>query len=551
MIGGEFPFYNFHQYLGTPVTIQYAAFYPINYLALCLSKLLLGNYFGTMEIIAVFHLIVAALGFFCLMRFFKLDEVSCLFGAVAWTFCGFVITVGNSWIQTVGYAAYLPWILLFSIKQICRFEVKSFLVLVMLKVCAVLLGNPQLFVYTMTFEVLTVAFLFFANKKTSSDSIDAGAKPDISPRPTLIKLISSFLANYIFVFLITLPLLLQTLHQTSMSAGRRQILSWDEYAAYSYKLNYWLNGLLAPFRAVDVNTQFELHFISHIGYLTLIFILISIISFKNKPENKQILVFSLLAVFSLLWASDVVVTKIIYQIPFYNRMRFPFKVAFFTSFYLIIISTFGFDKFLVALRNVNKISSSLVSTIVGLILILHVSNFLVLHAALPQNMFSKHLDVAPFDEPLRNIMSDGRVVSAGLDDVWDGEKIIPGFSAPLLGFDYATLWGLFHFGGYDTMVSEKTRLATLGIKDNPVYNLPANEPFRIPSDTLEHFRKWGVKWYVVDKAIPLSNNDTFKVFHSDRYRNVLIDPLAKPMAYWQEDLDGASNIHCKFNCKFN
>jgi hypothetical protein len=417
----------------------------------------------------------------------------------------------------------------------------------MLKVCGVLLGNPQMFVYTMTFEFLTVILLFFAHKKPSNDlPAKASSKTDTSLPPTLIKLLSSFIANYLCVFIITLPLIIQTLHQTSISAGRRQILSWDEYAACSYKLSYWLNGLLAPFRAVDITTQFELHFISHIGYLTLMFLLLAIISLKNRAEGRQIIVFCILAVFSLLWAGDIVVTKFFYQIPLYNRLRFPFKVAFFTSFYLVIIAAYGFDAFYDRLRSIKGLSRNAVTMIVASLLILHVSNFLILHAALPQNMFSKHRDAVPFDEPLREKMSDGRIVSAGLDDVWDGEKIIPGFSAPLLGFDYATLWGLFHFGGYDTMVSEKGRVAALGIKDNPVYNLPANEPFRIPSDTLEYFRKWGVRWYVVDKAIPLSGDGTFKLFHSDRYRNVLLDPLAKPLVYWQDDLKNTGMIHYRF-----
>lgn len=547
LIGGEFPFYNFHQYLGTPVTIQYAALYPINYIALCLSKLFLGNYFGTMEFIAVFHLIVAALGFYCLLRFFELKEVSCLFGAVAWTFCGFVITVGNSWIQTVGYAAFLPWILLFSIKQIYRFEVKSFLVLLVLKVCGVLLGNPQLFVYTMTFEFLTVIMLFFANKKNSADSINyAAARVDTLPSPTLIRFLSSFFTNYVFVFIITLPLILQTVQQTGISAGRRHILSWEEYAACSYKLTYWLNGLLVPFKAVDITTQFELHFISHIGYLTLIFLLLTVMSLKNRTDRNQILVFCMLAVFSLLWAGDVIVTKILYHIPLYNRLRFPFKVAFFTSFYLVIISAYGFDTFYNKLRSVKNISRTVVAIAVSLILIFHVSNFLILHAALPQSMFSKHLDAVPFDEPLQDKISAGRIVSAGLDDVWDGEKIVPGFSAPLLGFDYATLWGLFQFGGYDTMVSEKALMVTLGMKNNPVFNLPANEPFRIPSDTLEHFRKWGVRWYVADKAIPLGANTVFKLIYSDQHRNVLADPRAKPMVYWQENRTDSGTVHYNF-----
>lgn len=546
LLGREFPFYNFHQYLGTPVTIQYAALYPINYIALCLSKLFMGNYFGTMEFIAIFHLVVAALGFYYLMRFLGLLEVSCLFGAVAWVFCGSVITVGNSWIETLGYAAYFPWILLFSIKLMYRFKVKTFLVLVILKVLDLLLGNPQLFAYTMTFELLTVTLLFFAYKKSGINPMDHhSAIIDPTPSTSPLKFLSSLSASYFFVVIVALPVILQAVHQTGVSAGRKQLLSWDQYAANSFNLGYWFNGLITPFKVVDIKTQFELHFISHIGYLTLVFVLLSIVSLKNSVRGKHVLVFGVLAVLSLLWTNDVVVTKIIYHVPIYNRFRFPFRLAIFTSFYLIVMSTFGFDVFYNWLQSFKKMSRTVVAIALAILLIIHVSNFLILHAILPQNMFSRHFDAVPFNEPLREKFTDGRIVSAGLDDVWDGEKIIPGFSAPLLGFDYATLWGVFHFGGYDTMVSDKTQEATLGIKDNSVYNLPANEHFRVPSDTLEHFRKWGVKWYVVDRAIPLSDNDTFKLFHSDQYRNVLMDQQAKPLIYWLDGHQDAGNIHYK------
>jgi hypothetical protein len=547
LLGGEFPFYNFHQYLGTPVTIQYAALYPINYISLILSKLLVGNYFGTMEFIAVFHLIVAALGFYRLMRSFELEEASCFFGAVAWTFCGFVITVGNSWIQTIGFAAYLPWILLYSIKQVHRFDIRCFFILVILKVCDMLLGYPQLFVYTMTFEFLTVVLLYVVNYKHTAGTIDSiDANNAKSPRITFIRLLSSFTANYVVVFTITLPLILQTLHQASVSAGRSKLLSWDEYAAFSYTFKYWLNGLLVPFRDVDITTQFELNSISHIGYLTLLFIVIFMLNSKNRICSKQILVFCFLALLSLLWAGDVIVTKILYYVPFFNRLRFPFKVAFFTSFYLVMISTFGFDIFYKKMKSVNVISRKVFTTLIAVILIVHVSNFLILYAALPQKMFSRHLDPIPLKEPFREKLSEGRIVSAGRDDVWDGEKILPGFSAPLLGFDYATLWGLFQFGGYDPMVSEKNQLAALGIKNNPVFNLPANRPFNIPSDTLEHFRKWGVKWYVVDATIPLSGDSNFKFMYGDKHRNILMDPIARPLVYWQIKPDGITNLQYKF-----
>jgi hypothetical protein len=539
LIGGEFPFFNFHQYLGTPVTIQYATLYPINYLALCLSMMVFGNYFAAMEILAAVHLVVAALGFFYLLRFFKLDEMSCLFGALTWAFCGFVITAGNSWIQIIGFAAYLPWILFLAIRQIYRFDISIFGVLALLKVFEFFLGYPQLFIYTATFEFLTIVLLYGA---------DTGHDREIPERigfrrPSLLKVVLAYFANYAVVFVVCLPLILQTAYQTAVSANRKELLSWEVYAAYSYKLLYWVHGLFVPFRPVDITTQFDLQFLSHVGYLTILFVVAASLPLKSlrlSHQNSfpwlgvtQKTVFWLLALFSLLWAGDILITKILYHVPVFNRLRFPFKLCLYSSFYFIIIAASGFDTCWRWFRWVTRTRRTLVVVVMVMIMSLHVANFMVLYVVLPQQMFSHHLDPLPLAEPLAGKLTDGRIVSASLDDVFDGEKIIPGYSAPLLGFDYATLWGLYQFGGYDPMVSEKAQKAALGIKNNPVFNLPSNEPFGVPSETLEYFRKWGVRWYIVNKAIPLRHSSGFTLIEKDTRRNVLEDPLAKPMVYWQ------------------
>jgi hypothetical protein len=521
-----------------------------------------------MEIIAVFHLVVAAVGYYRLTRLFALDEISCVFGSLTWTFCSFVIFTGDSWIQTVGYAAYLPWILFYSLQQIYRFELKWFIALIFLKVCNMLLGYPQYFIYTMTFEFLTVICVWLSSKYIKL-SMHIDNRDKYSP-PSFIRLISAFICSYLVVIIVALPLVIQTLHQTSVSASRSQLLSWDEYVAFSYKLTYWLSGLVAPFKNAYPNTQFELHYLSNIGYLPLIFIAIAIVFITiTVAVNKDIInniskinirtltsqahisncvitiIFTLLAIVSLLWASDIGITKMFYHVPIYNRLRFPFKVGFFTSFFMVMVSTFGFDMIYSKLKS----SDLLVNTrniLITSILILHVINILVVNTAEPQRMFSRHFDIVPFDEPLKDIFADGRIVSASIDDVWDGEKIVPGFSAPLLGFDYATLWGVYQFGGYDPMVSYKNQSAAFNIKFNPVFNLPSDEPFSMHPDTLEYFRKWGVKWYVVDKRVPLPVNSEFQLYAGDSIRYILMDRSAKSLVYWKNYPNDTNTIRYVF-----
>lgn len=557
LLGREFPLYNFHQYLGMPVTIQYAAFYPPNYLALLFSKILTGHYFLGMEFLACFHLIITGLGMYRLLRIFRLHEASCFFGSVAWTFCGFVIIVGNSWIQFIGFAAYLPWITFCAFKLVNRFELRYFLLSIIFKVLALFLGYPQMFLYTITFEMVSVVMFYLAKQKSGAghDMNQTGDHPVIRA-PSAGRLLLVFACTYLSVLIIAMPLILQTLQQVGVSANRKQALSWDTYAAWSYDLSTWLKGLIAPFAHTDVATQFELHYISHVGYLTLLFIVIALVAlvrayvpFKDVSydsanlrdrrnefgsDRKLILGLLLMALLALLWSGDTIITRIVYYIPYYNRMRFPFKVAFFANFYLVMISAFGFEAFLRRIKSWKALSSKVIPVCVVVILLCHGANFLLVYTASPQRMFSRHFDQVPFDEPLRQMLQSGRIVSAGLDDVWDGNKIVPGFSAPLLGFDYATLWGLYHFGGYDPMVSAKNQAAAFGIKENPVFNLPADEPFFIPPETLEYFRTWGVKWYVVSKAIPLAHDTVFQLLSTDKYRYILADPLAKPLIFWPD-----------------
>lgn len=534
VLSGEFPFFNFHQYLGTPVTMHYASLYPIYYLALIFSNFLFGHYFASFEIIALFHLLLAAQGLFFFGRYFELDEASCLFGGLTWAFCSFVIIGGNSWIHITGLAAYLPWILLCTVRQCYSFSLKVFFILVFLKVCNLLLGYPQYFLYTATFEFLTVVLIGMFDSKTIK----------------FTKLLASFVLNYVCVVIASLPIILQAAWQTKASAYRSNPLSLNEYTSFSYNLKYWLKGLIDPFSSATFVTQFELHYLSFVGYLTLVFFFLYLYKRKELSGKCSALgtASTILFMLAVMWAGELIVTRLFYYIPLFNRMRYPFKLAIFGSFYITVVSILGFDLFLKQLSTYDFLTNKTVKIIASTVIAVQLGIFIVLYSFSPQRTFANHADPLPLSEPLSEIIADGRIVSASLDDVVSGSKLLPGFSAPYLGYDYATLWGLYHFGGYDPLVSQKGNRAALGIKNNPVFNLPADEPFSVPPDTLEHFRRWGVKWYVVNKAIPLEPGSPFRLISSDAYRNVLEDSLAKPMVYWQ---DGAGNASLNYRFTSN
>ncbi len=530
LLNGEFPFYNFHQYLGTPVGIQYAALYPINYIGLALSKLLLGHYLGAMEFIAVIHLIIAGLGFFYLMHSFDLEEPSCLFGAVAYTFCGCLITFGNSWIQTLDCAAYLPWLLLFSLKLAGSGGYAIFLALVLLRVLALLVGYPQLYVYIITFEFLTVAaFLLVGCLPVKGETVAASGR---------FKL---YLLSHVAAPGIVMPLLLSAYYQASVSLTRKTVLDWKQYIASSYDLKLWFTGLVAPFSEAGGATWNELHFLSHVGYLTLLCAVAALLTIRTSLYRRQLLVFSGCALFALMWSGDTIITRLIYHLPLFGKFKHPFKLAVFASFYLVVIASFGFD--LICRRA--ALLKHRGQLVVALLLILHVINFAGLYSlSSRQYSFAHLLDKVPFDEPLKATLSQGRIVSVWQNEINDNQPgKAEGFTAPLLGYDYATLWGLYHLGGHDSLVSEENFKAAFGLGYEATIKVPVGLAMDLTNIPLEYFRNWGVRWYLVDKAVTVSKFGSLQLFYEDAIRKIYFDPAGKPFAFWGDSKDALGIQH--------
>ena len=545
LLAGEIPLFNFHQHLGTPVSIQYAALYPLNYVALLCSKLFLGDYFGTMEFLALIHLLVAANGFYQLMRSLNLDGASSCLGALAWVFCGFVITIGDSWIYVLAYAAYLPWITMFSVRMVHAVDTRSFLTLAALKVMVLLSGNPQFFAYTATFDFLMVTLLFVTLRCTAGNKTATAVQAEACLQSPF-RFYSCYVLNYALVFVLALPMLLPALQQVRYSFDRQTVLSLDTYTAFSYDLSHWLHGLVVPFLDVAHKRMGEQHFISHIGYLPLLFAVVALLHIRKPGRRAYITLFTTLGVFALLWASDSGVTRLFYHVPIYNRFRWPFKVAFFSSFYLVIVASLGCSIVLEKLSRVRRPGFLNGWSLALIIVTLQVANALIIHAYLPQHMLSRHEDRVPFDEPLKRTLVDGRIVSVGPDVRHDGDQTLWGHSVPSIGFNYATLWGLYHFGGYDGLLPEKNFRVTLGMNWRSDFNVAPGTVLDFKEEVpLDYLRKWGVRWYVIDRNVPVVNTRELQLVASDEFRNVWRDDARKPYAFWSDQADSVG-VPCQF-----
>jgi hypothetical protein len=316
-------------------------------------------------------------------------------------------------------------------------------------------------------------------------------------------------------------------------------LEWDEYAGLSYDLKLWLRGLFMPLSQTPESSWTEQGILSHVGYLALVFLILAWIRYR---EQRQLVLFlTVVALFALLWSSDTPVTRFFYHVPVFNKFRWPFKLAYFTSFFMIMVATFGCSYCLSATGPSGGRGRTATVVLAVTIILLQAINILVVYRASPQPMFSRHTDRVPFKEPLKELLVGGRIVSIGVVPSEEGGKVIHGNSQPQLGFNYATLWGLQHFAGYEVLIATDNFEATLQLEGRSVCNVIPGTQLNIPAIApLEYFRSWGVRWYVVDSKLPLVPTDQLRLVYSDTFRNVLEDAKAMPLVYWLDDSSAAS-----------
>lgn len=496
LLNGELALYNFHQFLGIPslATGQTGALYPISYLSVFISDLVFGHYFVAVDIQVIIHLLIGAVGIYKLMIFLEIHRGSAFFAGITWPLSSFIVYVSNSWVVVSAAAAYFPWMLLFSLYLHKKPHLNVTVYAVTVRLLLFYAGHIQFFIYSVIFEFITlVLYSIFFSKGDSKKS-------------STILCLKKYIKSYIYVFILSLPLLLPMWHLTTISAGRSEPLQFHIFVNQFFPADQLLKGLLYPFMQVDegVYASFRnMVNLSHIGYITFFLVLFGIvdryITRRNtiKLESVKLSVFTLPALFAFLWSTNWLFNYLIYQIPILNRFRWPFKLIFYFDFYLIVIAALILS-FIIGQRPWKSITKN---TLLIVLLTIQVSNFVFLYTETPYKDFGEHHgDILPLEEKLKNKLIDGRIISLGFD-TWTPtpKNNTPYFTAPTLGFNYATLWGLDYFAGYEPLIPAANNEACLGLNFTAIIKSGDLIP-------VAYLRKAGVKWYIVpkDKADPYS-----------------------------------------------
>lgn len=508
---GQFPLYNFHQYSGLPISGLSGLLFPPTYLATFFSQVLFGHVFAALDLLVCAHLALGVLGWLVLFRQFGLSPMAAVWGALAAILNSFQIYVSTSWFFIAVLGACFPWALVFGRAILRRPSVGSLLGLIVTHVWLAYGGHPQYTLYAAGLEALLLGGLW---------SIGA-----VRPRREQRRIaVLSYLANWVYVGLMAGPLLLPMWRQMAASQRRRVPLGLAEFQRFTLDWRSWLAGLLDPFPfAVPTDIPEVTPFLGHVGYLTLLLIAAGAywaLQDRMDPALRR-LTFLMLGLTGLTlalalgWGSTV-----LHYVPVYNRFRWPFKYLLFANYFAVVAATLALEHLL---RRVPR--QNFRRAVGGLCLFLCLGNALLLYVVFDPKPLRMSYEPIPLQEPLVKQLGDGKIFTVGYP--WRYPM-----QAPSLGFAYTTLWGLYHFAGYDAMVPFPNSALAFWLEHASSWE---GQPESLPWDRM---RRWGVRWYLVSNATERYTATMVEhgltAIYSDPYRTIYRDPAAKPLVFWED-----------------
>lgn len=570
---GRIALFNFHQFLGTPflATGQASVLYPPMYLSLALSQLFLGHLQGGVDVLVVLHLLLAALGMYWVARLLGLSEEPAFLAGLSWPLCSFVIYVGNSWVPYTAFAAWFPFMLAGALLLLRRPGPAPLALLVAARTLLFLDGHPQNFLYAAIFEVLVVGLATLADAGVLAARRGIrfpGVATPVSASAPAAPRVPRFLPRYVLSFVLTgaasAPLLFPMIAQTMASAGRSDALPLAVYLSGIAKASELLRGFTDPFGdGLSLNSgRFysfigrPLAFLAAFGVAAVgIFLLarawrrpdgmvIATEDATNRTLRRVLLVAAPMAALAWFWATDTEFLTFLYGVPILNRFRWPFKLTIFLSFFLILLGAMGLQvlrnrllpdalsggAFVSARRHRERVAAAAI-VLVGAI-VLQYGDLVRLYLAYPLKSMKVQTEAIPLTEPYAETIGQERVVAMGFRaDIGDTGKTI--------AYDYASLFGLYYFAGYDPLVSKANSTATMGLNYDAVLCRGLGPTAQIPNTP--QLRAYGVRWYVAPVGTPDKDLAKMVPVASDGMRTLYRDDRAVPMAFAEEGASASAD----------
>lgn len=497
---GAIPLINWHQYLGQTYLgqAQSGVFYFPVYLALAASKAFLGHPWAVIELLAIGHLLLAGEGMRTLLRARGISPMIALLGGLAWATLPFCVVAARSWIFVSYLAAFLPWNFWLLDRLLAKPTLRRGFLLGALKAVFFFQGYVQYVLLSCLFEALYLA-------ATAPGRARGNRWP---PRAWFLS-VGWFLA-------LAAPLLGSLWVVKGLSLERNAPMPLSVFMVNRMFLADFLRAQVFCFQPeiiFDAGNQ-----IFHAGLIHVAaWIALGSRAVRARARAAGALPLLLLAALAFTLATST--GEILYHVPILNLFRWPFKSFAFFLFFTVIASAEIWDAVAPVGTRSPRIALAL-GYAISLALQLGI-------AASPGAAvtFGPGRFLPPPSGASRDLVRpDGRVFT------YRSSNVDPARYSAFGMFDYATLHGWLHFGGYDALVSGLNSRLSLGLQHDNSYDKLLDAP------TMEHLERWGVRYLLCGNRPTtrriLARFPQLRLLHEDAAMLISENPKAHALAHF-------------------
>ncbi|MEO0102659.1 MAG: YfhO family protein [candidate division WOR-3 bacterium] len=338
------PLWNPYIFSGMPFLgdVQSQIFYPLNWLLAFISSPSPGFTFWVLEIKMIIHFFLAGIFFYLFLRELNLSFYASLFGAVIFTFSGFLVThlIHLTMINTY---IWIPLLFFFLFRWQKRSSLSDALFAGIILGVANLASHPQItlyFVYT-----IIIFFLFWLIFK-------GGERRFLRLKKSVIALFLIFFVGFGLAAIQYLP------SYEHSKYTLREEMTFQESAEVSLPPSFPLLLLIPKFfgsitgRGTDSvpfwGKEEGYHYwetACYLGIISLIFAILGIF-FYPKNEKRLFLILAILSLLAGLGRYTPFYKLVFYFLPGFNRFRIPARFIGLFTFSMATLAGFGMEFFI-------------------------------------------------------------------------------------------------------------------------------------------------------------------------------------------------------------
>jgi len=323
-------YWNPYLFYGVPTfPTMHIVFYPFYFLLAILPVKTVFAYYP------VFHMMLAGLGMYLLVKELTKDRRVALFGAIAYSmspiYFGYVY---SGHLGKLSIYALLPFYFLFLRRTIYKPNWRNAILLTFLIFLIVLVFHAQIIYYLVLFSVLYALYeLFFLFRE--------------GKRKAAIRAIVAGILSVVVAFILSSGQIFMVLDYLQHYSQRGQIVDYKFATSWALGWQDWISTFVGGFSGFDVPSQYSAYWgpnafkinSEYIGVVVFLLFIVGFVAIKNEEHRRlrNFLIFSFILFSIIALGGATPLYKIIWNIlPAYKKFRAP-SMAFYLSIFSAIL----------------------------------------------------------------------------------------------------------------------------------------------------------------------------------------------------------------------